>query len=154
VTIQYGDILKVTAAAETVDQVCSLPGGNNSGSLILAGVKSIGMALAGIVTNASGVETASGRTTIPVLYFDDPTEILLRIYNASGAAAEQQDVLINTNYELIRYRGASASIWFYALATSTTNANMQIVEKSPQSDAADDYGFVWAKTIVANRAVG
>lgn len=153
-TINQGDWLTVSSGAETVEQALALPGSDNTVTANGSGAKVIGIALTGITTNSGGVATdGSGRTTIPVAILDDSTEVLTRIYNASAAAAEPQDVLVNTDYVLARYR-ATATTWWYMMSTSTTNAILKLTEKSPESAADEDYGFVWVKAIAAARNIG
>jgi len=148
-TILPGDFLNLSSG--TVQQALSLPGSNNTVTASGAGQQFIGIALAGITTNSSGVEASTGRTTIPVAIFDADTEVLVRIYNATAASAEPQDVTVNTSYNLSRFRGASASIWFYVMNTSTTDANVSLTEKSIESAVDEDYGFVWVRPIAAAR---
>lgn len=148
-TIQPGDWLNLSSG--TVQQSLSLPGSNNSVTASGSGQQFVGMALAGITTNSSAVEASTGRTTIPVAIFDAETEVLVRIYNATAGSAEPQDVNLGTSYNLSRFRGASASVWFYVMNTSTTDANVSLIEKSLESAADEDYGFVWVRPIAAAR---
>jgi hypothetical protein len=152
-TINQGDWLDLSG--EKVTQFLALPGANGTVTLNGASPKVIGIALAGVTVDAAGnVSDGSGRTTIPVAILDDSTEVLVRIYNATNTSAEQILVNTNTDYELVRYRGAAANIWFYAMATSTTNPVVKLMEKSIESSPTEFYGFVWVKALAAARRAG
>lgn len=152
-TINPGDWVAQTSGADTVEQALALPGSNGSITANGAGQRLMGVVVGqGIVTGSGGTEAVTGRSQVMVAIFDDSTDVLVRIYNATAGSAEPQDVREYTvNYTLARYRGASASIWFYVLSTVTTDGILNITAKSPESDPADDYGVVRCKPTVASR---
>lgn len=152
-TLYPGDWVVQTSAAETVEQALALPGSNASATTSGLGQRTLGVVVGqGITTNAGGTEAVTGRTQVMVALFDDSTSALLRLFNTTASAAEQQDVLeYSANYCLARYRGASATEWFYVLSTTTTNGIINIVSKEPESSPGDDYGVVRVKPLVATR---
>ncbi len=148
-TIQRGDILALSSGQ--VVQAIALPGSNNSVSLSGGNLAIYGVALGSIATNASGVDTSSGFniTTIPVAVFDNNLEVMYRLYNATASNTNPPDVTIGTAYQFGRWRGASASEWFYVISTTTTNGEMRYVEAyglNLQQDT-DTYTPMWVKPI-------
>jgi hypothetical protein len=150
-TIQRGDFLVWTSGAQTVEQALALPGSNNNvttsgGSLLLVGV-----AMAPIVTASNGIETATGRTTIPVLPLDY-VQIAMNIYNSTPGDAEPTDLTVGPaqSYRLGRYRGASASIWGYVLTTTTTG---ELIYDEPVQGVSltTDYGPAWVRVKDASK---
>lgn len=152
-TLYPGDWVVQTSAADTVEQALALPGSNSSATTSTSGQRAFGVVVGqGIVTNSGGTEAVTGRTQVMVAVFDDSTDVLQRIYNTTAGSAEPQDVLeYSANYCLARYRGASATEWFYVLSTTTTNGILNITAKSPESNPSDDYGVVRCKPTVAAR---
>lgn len=152
-TLYPGDWVVQTTSAETVEQALALPGSNASATTSGLGQRALGIVVGeGIVTNSAGVEATTNRTQVRVAIFDDSTTALLRLFNTTASAAEQADVTEYTvNYCLARYRGASATDWFYVLSTTTTNGIINVVSKPPESSSTDDYGVVRVKPLVATR---
>jgi len=154
-TLYPGDWVIQTAAgvADTVEQALALPGSNNSATTSTTGQRAFGVVVGqGIVTSSGGSEAVTGRTQVLVAVFDDSTDVLTRIYNTTAGSAEPQDVKeYSVNYCLARYRGASATEWFYVLSTTTTDGILNITAKSPESNPSDDYGVVRCKPVVSAR---
>lgn len=152
-TLYPGDWVVQTTSADTVEQALALPGSNNSVTTSGSGQRLLGVVVGqGITTSSGGSEAVTGRTQVLVAIFDDSTDVLARIYNATAGDAEPADVLeYSVNYTLVRYRGASATAWFYCLNTVTTNGILNITAKSPESAPTDDYGVVRCKPTVASR---
>jgi hypothetical protein len=148
-TINTYDILALSSGV--VSQAIALPGSNNSFSASGGSTAQIGVALGSIVTQSNGVELVTGRTTVPVAIFDTNLEFLTRIYNATASSSEQSSVTLGTAYQFGRYRGASASQWFYCLSTTTSNGEWRITELSKNSASTDAYGFVWVNCVSADR---
>lgn len=147
-TIYQWDI--VSLSSSQVQQSISLPGSNNSGTASGGNLATLGIALAPITTNSAGVEAVTGRDSIPVLILDGNLEIAMRIYNATASSAEPQDLAYGTAYQFQRWRGASASEWWYSLITTTTNGEFKYVERYAGSAADDDYGIVWVRPILSD----
>lgn len=140
----------VSLSSGLVQQSISLPGSNSTATASGGNLPTLGIALADIVTTSAGIETATGRTTIPVAILDSNLEALFRIYNATAANAQQQDITIGTNYQFVRYRGATSAIWFYGLSTTTTNGELKYVEPSAESAVTDNYGMVWVRAALSD----
>ena len=152
-TLYPGDWVQQTTSADTVEQALALPGSNTSVTTSTTGQRCLGVVVGqGIVTAAGGAEAGTGRTQVLVAIFDDSTSVLQRIYNATASSARQSAVTeYSANYCLARYRGASATEWFYVMSTTTTNGILNIVSKEPESNSADNYGVVRLKPLVATR---
>lgn len=156
-TLYPGDWVVQTSTgsgtADTVEQALALPGSNASATTSGSGQRILGIVVGqGIVTSSGGTEAVTGRSQVLVAVFDDSTTALQRIFNTTASSAEQQDVReYSTNYCLARYRGASASEWFYVLSTTTTDGILNITAKLPESSSTDDYGVVRCKPTVASR---
>lgn len=157
-TIKAGDFLNVSSGA--LAQALALPGSNGTATASGAGQTVWGVAMEDCITNSSGqfVNAAgqpdgTGRVGLQIAVVDDTLNALVRIFNATASSAEQQDVVLGTNYELVRYR-VTADNWFYAMGTTTTNPNTKLVEKSIESTPDEDYGWVWIKVLAANRVNG
>lgn len=152
-TLYPGDWVVQTSSADTIEQALALPGSNASATTSGSGQRVLGIVVGqGIVTSSGGTEAVTGRSQVLVAVFDDSTTALQRIFNTTASSAEQQDVReYSTNYCLARYRGASASEWFYVLSTTTTDGILNITAKLPESSSTDDYGVVRCKPTVAAR---
>lgn len=157
-TIKMGDFLNVSSG--TLTQALALPGSDAGVTVSGSGQTVWGIALENCITNSSsqfvdaaGNPDGTGRTGLQVAVLDDTLNALVRIYNATASSAEQQDVVLGTNYELVRYRVTSTD-WFYAMGTGTSNPNVKLVEKSPESTSTEDYGWVWIKALAAARVNG
>lgn len=152
-TLYPGDWVIQTTSADTVEQALALPGSNNSVTTSTTGQRAFGVVVGqGIVTSAGGTEAVTGRSQVMVALFDDSTTVLQRIYNATASSARQSAVLeYSASYCLARYRGASATEWFYVMSTTTTNGVINIVNKEPESNSSDNYGVVRVKPAVATR---
>lgn len=145
-TIKRGDILKKAGAANTVEQAIAAPG---AGSATLSGGSTsiVGIAVMDYTADASGVDTETGATKIrvvPIQY----VELLLRIYNATAADAEPQDLTLGTAYQYGRYTDAD-SVSFYVLSTTTTNGELVYTGTPDSVGAGDNYGAVWCRVNVA-----
>ncbi len=156
VTINKGDWLTLSAPNK-VTQALTKSGTTVNAVLNGAAPKLIGVALAGITTNASGVSTdGSGRNTIPVALFNEDTEVMLGIFkNLSLGVPDptnttQATLIANSaifSYELGIVTGASLSQWAYNLiyAAAPTNPCITVTEYSPESATNEQYGFVWVR---------
>ena len=152
-TINKGDWLKLSSnkAAQALAK-------GGSPSLVLNGASPglYGYALGSIVTDANGVVTdGTGRTTLPVALFNDDTEVMVGIYNASAANTTQAVATGSSapiNYELGIVTNATGQ-WSYNLvyAATPTNPAISLVEKSPESSLSEQYGFVWVKPLASAR---
>ena len=137
-TIGIGDWLVITAGLLT--QAIAAPGSNNTvsspGSLVPYAV-----ALAPITTGGTVDQDVD---KIPVMVLDDDgvNRMLMRIYAAVAADAEQQDVLIGTSYRLARWRGGAAAALWYMMSVTTAQGDVKLRAFSPQSAKGDDYGLV------------
>lgn len=148
-TINTYDILSLSSSA--AQQSIALPGSNSTGTASGGNLAIYGIAAAPIVTGSGGVEATTGRSTIPIWIFDDNLEVEMRIYNATPANAEPQDLTLGTAYQFQRWRDTSASSWWYSLITTTTNGELVYVERGGDSAADDDYGLVWMRSIPSVR---
>jgi hypothetical protein len=148
-TIKFGDFLVWASGTQTLEQAIALPATNTytagGGGLLIVGV-----AMADIITNASGVEAVTGRTTIPVATVDY-IQIALNIYNATAANAEPRDLTPGggTSYELGRYTGASSAVNGYFLSTTTTG-ELAYDEPVLGVSQTTDYGPVWCHVLPAS----
>lgn len=155
-TIYTYDILAKTSGANTFEQSIALPGTNSTGTASGGSLPIYAVALAPITTGSGGTETTTGRSTIPVAVFDDNLELEMRIYNATAANAEPRDISLTgaTKYQFQRWRGTSATEWWYSLIVTTTNGEFTYVERGGDSADDDDYGLVWVKAIASVRQGG
>lgn len=142
--IKYGDLLDKTSGANTFEQALALPGANNSATAQAASLDIPCVALESIETDAAG-EADDGRTTIEVAILDQNCLLALPIYNATAANAEPRDLALLTAYEVTRWRGASASDWWYAFTSATTYPEFAYSQRYAGSADDDDYGIVWGK---------
>lgn len=137
--LSKGDFLVLSSGQAA--QAIALPGSANSASASGGSLAILGVALHDCAANG----------TVLVQVADDTAEFLLRLYNSTASSAEPQDVSVGTAYQLSRYRGPGTEA-FYVLSQTTSNGECTVVEKSPQSAADEDYGFVWVKIPAARRA--
>ena len=146
-TIKLGDIVAISSG--TVAQAIAIPGSNNTetsaGSVVVLGV-----AMADITTGASVDEQAD---RIPVAIFDDTLEVALKIHASTAAASEPQDLVLFTAYQLGRWRGASADVWWYFVDVGTTNAEMRYMGRANFDGIDEDYALGWFKPIATYRAI-
>ena len=136
-TIQQYDILKLSSGL--LVQAIALPGTDNTAAASGGSLPDLYLAMAPITTGGS--VTAADKVAVIKLN-EKQAGLLLRLYHATGTSAQQQDVLAGTAYQCGRWRGASASEWWYYLSVVTTNGEFTILEKSPESAADDSYGLV------------
>jgi hypothetical protein len=140
-TIQSGDIVQITTGSVVIPALSVATDStavNSGGNLPI-----LGIATDGITTDAAGVESGTGRTTIPVVIFDDNVEIGLRVYAASAADAELNDLTVGTTYQFCVYRATGAlNRWFMAI-TTTTNGELVLTDKPSWVAGGDDYGFAF-----------
>jgi hypothetical protein len=155
-TIRRGDIVALSSGS--VQQAIALPGANNTATASGGNLAILGVALDDITTNASGVDTTSGgsagipRTHCNVAIFDDNLEVAMRLYDATLTNTQQSDVTVGTAYQFARFRGASASEWWYMLTITTTNGELKVVERSlevPGSALTDNYGILWTRAALS-----
>ena len=135
----------VINSSGSVDQACALPGSASTDTPSGGATVTIGRAL----------HAAAIGDTVQVALHDDNIEWFLRIYNDTASAAEQADITVGTAYQFTRYRGvgATSADAFYCLFTTTTNGELRVTEKSPESASGDDYGWVYAKGVSAYRFI-
>lgn len=136
-TIKKGDVVKLTSGF--LVQAIALPGTNSTFDLSGGSLADLYLAAADYATGAS----ITAADVCPVIPFDDKLKVMMRIYNGTAANSELQDVLVGTAYQLGRWRGASATEWWYAMGTTTTNGDLKLLERSPESEITDDYGLGW-----------
>ena len=149
-TIDKGDWLKLSSGKVT--HAITKSGSANTAVANGASPGLIGIALASITTDSNGLATdGSGRTTIPIGLFNDDTEVMVGIYHATPASATQSSVITGTNYEVGIVTGPTTATWTYNMMTTTTNACVNLQEKSIESSPTETYGFVWVKPIGTGR---
>jgi len=148
-TIRKGDIVAKTSGANTIEQSIALPGSNNSVTASGGNLPVLGIAMEDITTDAAGVEAITGKTSIRVAVFDDQLQVGLRIYNATADDAELRDLALFGQYQFARFRGASATEWFYVLTTTTSNGELVYVEPYNGSALDDDYGVAWCRSAIS-----
>lgn len=146
-TIRYGDLVRLNSGV--LEQAFAANSTAN-GAQAYGNATIYGVALADIVTGASG-EATTGRTKIPVAVLDDNCEVALRFWNATAGDSELQDVTLGEEYEPMRWTSNPNTITWYGMSVTTTNGSFRLVEKSPDSAAADDYGIAWFRLIDAYR---
>lgn len=149
-TIKAGDILKFTGGAGviTVEQSITAPSAL-SATLSGGNAVTLGIALNSVTSNSSGVDTSSNlQAVVNVAILDASLEIGLRIYNATAANAELQDLTLGTTYQYARYTDANSDS-FYCLSTTTTNGELVYVEPYEGSAAGDDYGVAWCRIAIS-----
>jgi hypothetical protein len=151
--IRRGDIVSLDAAGK-ITQAIALPGANNTGTASGGNLPIVGWADDDFTADASGVSTdGQSRTVIGVHLFSPNSqgvsEISMRIYNATAADSQQQDVVRGTAYQFQRWRGAGAGIWWYELITTTTNGELEVVEYNAESALTDSYGIVWVRPVLS-----
>lgn len=137
--VKRGDLLVMTSGA--VDQAISLPGTNDTASSAASTVP-YGVAL-------EDKDQTAGDTHVQVAVFRaGQPQLAMRIYNGTAGDAEAQDLTLLTSYQYHRYRGASATQWWYMLATTTSSTPpFEFVEAHPGNNAGDDYGVVWVSPL-------
>jgi hypothetical protein len=148
-SIKKYDFLGKTSGANTFEQACALDASNNTGTTSSGNQVFFGIAAAPIVTGADGAEATTGRTTIPVWVLDTNIEVALRIYHATPGSAEPRDLTYGTPYLIQRWRGSSASEWWYSALTTTTNGEFAFVERHAGSADDDDHGVCWFRPIIS-----
>lgn len=167
-TINAGDIVALSSGL--IQQAIALPGSNNSATLSGGALGTLGIALDGIVTNSAGVDSTSQllpKTTIPVALFDGNLEFLTRVWNATPSNTPITNLTLLQFYQIGRYRGASANIWWYFISTTTTNGEAQYVDQygvlpylstiagqGGQQAATDQYPLLWIAMSGAYNQVG
>ena len=148
--IKKGDILSLSSGA--VQQAIALPGADNTATASGGNLPIVGIAGADITTDATGYETNAGvsRNTIPVIIFDNNTQLGLRVWNATATNAEYQDVAVGTAYQFARYRLNSTTSW-YVLTTVTTNGELKVVSPLYAAGyaATDQYPVFYTRAIMS-----
>jgi len=162
-TIYAGDIVALNSSGQLV-QALALPGSNNSVTASGGTVVTLGVALQSITTNASGIDTTGpfNISTIPVAIWDANTQYLFRTYDATAANTTLANLKQGKQYQFGRYRGASATSWWYVMILTQTNGEFFYVEPFGNSEAVpgandqlttDQYAAVWTQATAAYRAV-
>lgn len=147
-TIRRGDFLIKNASANTFEQAISLPGSNNTASDSGGNGAFAAIAAEDITTNSAGIDPNTGKTTIQAWILGPHLRFGLRVYAATNTDAELRDVALGTPYRLARFRGASATNWFYVLSTTTTNGEIVPVETySTNNDPAGQYPVLWCRLV-------
>lgn len=146
-TIKLGDIVAISSG--TVAQAIALPG-SNSTETSAGSVTLLGVAMADITTTGTVDEQAD---RIPVAIFDDTLEVALKIRTTVASDSEPQDLVFGTAYQLGRWRGASANVWWYFCDVGTTNAEMRYMGRANYDGNDEDYGQGWFKPIATYRAI-
>jgi hypothetical protein len=113
----------------------------------------VGVALAPIVTDATGTETAGGqsRTTTPVAIFDDRLNVLLRGATTNGASQTLANYTLGTAYQIGRFTNAAGTASWYFLSPTTTNGEIKFVEIpfDYRSDTTTKYPLLWGKAVLS-----
>lgn len=157
-TINKGDFVKLTSGVvidPTVEQAIAIGSTDNEVTASGGNVGIMGRAMESIVTNAAGVEPATGRSTIAVAIFTLGNEFLLRTVDPAhdidldGSTAEVRDTAVGTSYELGLHR-ISATEWFYVAIITTTNGELRQVDKYPSQAVADDWGLAWYRCAISD----
>lgn len=146
-SINFLDIVAKTSGANTIEQSIALPGSNSTGTASGGNLPVLGIAMEPIVTAASGAEANTGRTQINVLTFGGLAEAMLRLYNATPGDSQFQDIAQFTPLQFQRWRGASASIWWYSLITTTTNGEIVPLELYVGASITDNYAPIWCRLV-------
>lgn len=156
-TIRKGDLLAKTSGANTVEQAIAAPAAGNA-TVSGGNLPILGVALEDVTTNASGVETFTGKSTVAVAILDANLELGLRFLGvtATGAvtvssvasASELQDLALFGAYQFARYTPASGNP-FYVLVAATTNGELIYVAPHLGCAADDDFGVAWCRAAVS-----
>jgi hypothetical protein len=129
-------------------------GSINTAVLISASQVLVGVAINAIVTDSGGIATdGTGRTQTQILLIED-IQAMHGIYNATASAAQQQDIVRGSFYDLAVVTGAAITQWAYMVATSTTSATQAMCcyrEPSPESATDENYGWIWVDFIATAR---
>lgn len=141
-TIRPGDIVQITTGSVVIQSI-AIPSTDSTAVNSGGNLPILGIATDGIVTDAAGVESGTGRTKIPVVVFDDNVEIGLRVYAATAADSELNDVTVGTTYQFCNYRATGATNYWYMAITTTTNGELVLTEKPSWVAGGDDYGFAY-----------
>lgn len=145
--IKVGDLVKFDGDGLIV-QALALPGSNDSATQS-DGVVVVGRAASALTT---GVSPSEATDRIQVEIFSEDTEWVAPLYHSTSGNAENQDIDRGDALNFARFRGASASIWFYCIATaSPTDGELTYTEPISAGDV--DYGLVAAKVKAAYRAL-
>jgi hypothetical protein len=156
-TIQKGDLLKLVASGGGDLKVTQALAAASSGAVTISGGNQalIGVALEAITTNASSIETATGKTQINVAILDPNLEIGVRFIGATvsvptvvGTASELQDLTLGQTYRLARYTSTQGDS-FYVLCAETSNGELVYVEPYTGSAAADSFGVAWTRLAIS-----
>jgi len=136
-TIRQGDFVQLSS--NLVAQALAANGTAYGGTVQGNTDTLLGIALADITSNSGAVEAATGRTEVPVMVFDQSTEIVVRVVNAtalngnantllsSGAAAAALSTLnVGSRYNLCRVTLGSSSNTVYAM-DNTVDASGRFV---------------------------
>ena len=160
-TINQGDFLILSSGK--VAQALTKSGSPSTAVLNGASPALYGIALRGIVTNSSGIEAATGYTTIPVALFSTPDlEFMVGLHNASGASARQADVSIGgaAVYALAIVTGTAVTQWQYMISTTVTNGCIALTEYAaesagspPGTPGTESFSFMWGRIISTGRVV-
>jgi len=150
--INKGDLLSLSAGGLTVEQAIALPGSNNSVTLSGGNLATVGIAAESIVTDAAGQEVRAGmtRTEIAVDLFTPDLRFLIRAFNVTAANSQPQDYTIGSSYQYGRYRGASASEWFYTISQTTSNGELRLVDFMPNQAVDASYAICLVRPAVSD----
>lgn len=134
-TIREGDLLVLASGRLT--QAVARPSTNNTFTVSGGSLGTMYFAKANIVTGGSPALTEQ----IPVVNLAN-ARVLIRIYNATPADSQWQDLAVGTAYRVGHWRGTSDQDTWYALSTNSTNGDVTYQAPSPESDPTDNFGIV------------
>lgn len=150
--INANDLVVLSSGGLTIEQAIALPGSNNTVTLSGGNLATVGIAAESIVTDAAGQEVKAGmtRTQIAVDLFTPDLRFLIRAYNATAANSQPQDYTIGSSYQYGRFRGASASEWYYTLSQTTSNGELRLVGFMPGQAVDANYAICLVRPAVSD----
>lgn len=138
--IKKGDLLTVHTDG-SVKQALALPGSNNSATTSGGSTPVTHYACESFTADANGTSTDGlGRTRLTTVVIDDTFRWETRTYDGTATSTQQDDTVEGTNYQYQRWRGASATDWWYEMIITTTNGEWIKQKRSPNSLVTDNYG--------------
>jgi hypothetical protein len=151
-TFQKDELVGLNSSGQVINLgTLADPGAAAISASLAAGDLVLGLAL----TSASNT-TASTTDNIDVILATDNVEFFLRVYNATPANAELQDVAIGDLAEPFRYNGAGDIQTVISAAPNGTDLinKMVITDKNADDSATDQYPGVWCSIRNALQTLG
>lgn len=142
-TIRRGDFVQMTTGdgTNTISQAIALPGTDNTAAASGGNAPIYGVAQTDMFRKLND----DTNWFVDVVPISKGLQVLVPIYNATGANAEQQDLDRTAYYQLGRWRGPNANTWWYYMSTVKTNGELRPLSYY-QGDALDtDYGRIYVQ---------